>query len=518
MRILLTEIRKCQFFAAVVAAGLIVTVGHADPPFSFLDNGRFQHPPILEGAERGTCPAAWLHFAYPEEDTELFGLTTRHARAGDQSLFLNVPRGSNSFHGVFQRMPARPGTRYAFRVYARNDPDAPMPDHAYGQLSLEWRDARDDEIGEREWGPVWTRDDLRDDEWTPFLVSGTAPEGAVACFALITYFNKGAQEEEGGFLVDDAAFQPYGPGMDARADNLPDRTETGAPTIRAHNRSLPTRCAEHDNVNIPIRGRATSFTIEATHPGYSVERWDCETDFTGCPTPTGRHPFHPAVFNLYDDTTFVFEAVRESRWRLPRGMMAYAENHPMVTDVHFIRLYRQAGEGEAEWPQFLILYMDGNIRLVPFPPAGQQNVCFGSSVIIGPAPVSDYPIAEIHSVRFLADPPALRVVYHDGSTALIHIEEINRELSRVRVDIGYDVDQHPFTTFRSMYVDEGNCDADRVGWLDHEGIYHGGIPIMDFRHGKGGEWYFHRAFPSRHNQSAPDIRITIPETSPGVQP
>jgi hypothetical protein len=141
-------------------------------------------------------------------------------------------------------------------------------------------------------------------------------------------------------------------------------------------------------------------------------------------------------------------------------------------------------------------------------------VCFGSSVLVGPASICAQPIAEIQTVRYLPSPPSLRVVYRDGSSALISIEELNRQTARLRVDLGYSTAATSFATFRSMFVEDGNCDADRVGWLGYDGVYNGGVPIMEFKHGEGSEWFFHRAARSKHNTSGPDIRIKIPEWSP----
>jgi hypothetical protein len=195
-------------------------------------------------------------------------------------------------------------------------------------------------------------------------------------------------------------------------------------------------------------------------------------------------------------------------------MTACVDNGPLVTNVHYVRMYRRISEEVKEWPQFMILYMDGNIRLAPFPPKSQPSVCFGSSVLVGPAPLSKTPIAEIKYVRFLSKLGAIRVVYADGSTALLEIGRVDRQLARLRVSVGYPTDVHPFAHFRSMYVEDGNCDSDRVKWLDYDGVPHGGVPMMTFERGEGLEWFFYRETRSKHNTSGPDIRIGIQALSP----
>jgi hypothetical protein len=83
-------------------------------------------------------------------------------------------------------------------------------------------------------------------------------------------------------------------------------------------------------------------------------------------------------------------AVRDSSWWQPHGMAASVDDGLPATDIHYVRVYRKIPE-TSEWPQFLVLYIDGNLRLIPHPQEGMARVCFGSSVIVGPAAMSARP-------------------------------------------------------------------------------------------------------------------------------
>lgn len=471
-------------------------------PTPQLQNSGFEKPAVPpSGIDGPTAPDAWLSFSSP--DKAAAEVSQDRMLAGKQAARLSAPTGEIEFLGMAQTVAVQSGAPYEFSVDVMDDKIHPLSEKSFIRLNLEWKNADGNEIS-RIQGPPW-RADLSAEEWHKVKVSGAAPSNAVRLTAVVTLFPNG---KPGACFVDEARLTS--PGLLSAGEKSPAAEPTGAMTGRALNRSSPTICAEHDNVNIPLMGSVTSFVIEATHPGYDITEDHCAPDFEGCPTPANLYKFHPATFTLFDDNVTLVEAVRESKWRCPNGMTAYADNGPLVTNVHYVRLYHRTARDVMRWPQFLVMYMDGNIRLAPLPPEGRESVCFGSSVLVGPAPCSAQPIAEIKYVRYLSSPPSLRVAYRDGSTALIEIEEITRQSARLRVDVGYPTAANPFVTFRSMFVEEGNCDSDRIGWLDYDGVYNGGMPIMEFKNGEGTEWFFHRATPSKHNMSGPDIRIRIP--------
>lgn len=280
-----------------------------------------------------------------------------------------------------------------------------------------------------------------------------------------------------------------------------------ASLIRAENRSTVTRCSEESNVNIPLSGSVTSFVVEATHPLYAFAEDNCERDPKDCPALPPDNPNAAQVTKLYDDGETVIEAVTEPNWWRPKGMGASVDKGQEASNVHYLRIYRRSEEKES-WPQVLVFYSDGSMRLSPQPPVGKQNVCFGSSVIIGPAAIADKPFADVTYVRYVSLIKRLIVVFKDGGQATLDLSQINRQTARVRVVAGYATDKRPFATFRSMYVEPEKSDVQNVRWTGPAGAKHE-IDIMTFTNAVGKEFFFYRGVPSKHNTSAPDIRIAV---------
>lgn len=274
----------------------------------------------------------------------------------------------------------------------------------------------------------------------------------------------------------------------------------------AINLSTETECAEEDNVNIPLFGNVTSFVVEATHPTYHVGTDNCEPDFTNCPSPECPYQFDPDTITLFDDHETVVDAVRDFCWWYPNGMTVSVDDSVSATDMHYVRVYRRVA-GDSSWPQFLVLYMDGNLRLIPHPPEGRDRVCFGSSVIVGSARPALRPIAEITSAQYLSASQTMELTYREGGSAVLTLDEVDREKARVQVTVNYETSVLPFATFRSMFVEEGNADVDHVRWEGPCGNVRD-EQIMSFPWSEGSEWLFYRATRSRHNTSAPDILIT----------
>jgi hypothetical protein len=279
------------------------------------------------------------------------------------------------------------------------------------------------------------------------------------------------------------------------------------PLTTAHNLSTSTLCAEEDNVDIPISGPVGAFVIEATHPTYDVGIDNCQADFRNCPSSGGGDfVFSPGEWKLYDDGVTVVVAVRLEHWWRPNGMTFAVDDGAPVDNVHYVRIHRRIA-GTSEYPEFLALYMDGSLRLIPQPPVGRPFVCYGSSVLIGPAVNDPRPIAEIASARYLSATQTLELTYRSGGTARLDVSEVDRAHAKVTVHAGYPTgEQQPFATLRSMYVTDGNADVDHVRFLDEAGTEET-EPILGFTEATGRDWFFHRVTRSAHNTSAPDITV-----------
>ena len=270
----------------------------------------------------------------------------------------------------------------------------------------------------------------------------------------------------------------------------------------AENRSYSTTCAEEDNVNVPIFGsQVNHFRVVATHPTYCPCAYDgCPPDFSGCP-PDGNGGTETCTTLWDKDGINVIEVCTLSDWWRPYSMNCVVDSE--TASCHYLRWYRKI-VGENSFPQFLVLYEDGNMRLKPHPPKGIEDVCFGNSVIIGPAVPATRPYVDIQEVRVNPTAPSLDITYRNGETAHINLS-VDRSQAVGEVEIGYSTSTGiPFATFRSMWVEDGNCDVDHIQSAD------GDFPILgSWTSLNGPWWFFYRKFWSKHNTSAPDIRIEV---------
>jgi hypothetical protein len=287
------------------------------------------------------------------------------------------------------------------------------------------------------------------------------------------------------------------------------RSRAGGSAFVADNLTTPTLCAEEDNVNVPLstpqaRSRV-SFTIEARHPRYEIVNEGRAPDFCNCPAATFSATEPQETFKIFDDHfATAVEAVRDPNFHKPG--MSVRVGKTTVRDVHFIRLIRKIADADS-WPEVLVLYADGNLRLKPQSPLGGVDPVFGSSVIVGPAPRADRPVAEIQSVAFNPLKQTLRITYTGGGSASLKILAANRYVTRVQVNAKYGASPDvPFATLRSMYVAGDNSDMDSVQWIGGAGAV-AEQPVTGFTTAGGAEFLFGRANWSRHNTSAPDIWI-----------
>lgn len=274
----------------------------------------------------------------------------------------------------------------------------------------------------------------------------------------------------------------------------------------AENESNSTACAEEDNVNVPIfsfPGQVSRFRVTATHPTYEVGDDNCTPDFSGC--GSGAEGTTVQTVDtcqiLWDDGINVIEVCTEPSWWRPFSMSVVVDSQ--IANGHRVAWYRKI-EGEASWPQFLVLYEDGNMRLKPHPPVGRPDVCFGSSVIIGPADTAPRPYVDIEKVWVNPSVLSLDIIYRNEEEAHVDLS-VDRSQASAEVEVGYSTSEEvPFATFRSMWVSDGNADVDHVRNQD------GDFPILgDWACLRGPWWFFHRNVRSTHNTSAPDIRIEL---------
>lgn len=278
------------------------------------------------------------------------------------------------------------------------------------------------------------------------------------------------------------------------------------PLCWAQNSSYATQCAEQDNINVPIFGSGVAhFNVIATHPTYDIGADSCAPDFSGC--SLALHPLYripnDACDKLFDDGINVIQGCTVPNWWRPYQMQVQVGSQN--GSYNYLAMSRKIDDAN-EWPQFFVLYQDSYMRLIPHPPVGHSSVCFGSSVIIGPASAvfSKRPYADIQGIQVDTSAMALDISYKTGGSSHVTLS-VDRTQATAQIDVNYTANNKaPFAIFRSMYVANGNADADHVKTVK------GDLPIQSaWQSLIGQSWFFHRTTRSTHNTSAPDIRIQV---------
>jgi hypothetical protein len=155
--------------------------------------------PDFEKKRGSTLPQQWEPFS-SDKNQWFGGLAKDDASKGGCSVaFINASRPVK-YQGLYQTLRVKSGARYEFSAEVALNPDNPLSGFAYGQLSIEWRDAQGKEI-DRSWSHSWGPN-LPKGKWSRFVINEIAPPRAAKASFVITLFSQG--ETTGSFLVDDA--------------------------------------------------------------------------------------------------------------------------------------------------------------------------------------------------------------------------------------------------------------------------------------------------------------------------
>ncbi|MDH3605022.1 MAG: hypothetical protein OEU26_35950, partial [Candidatus Tectomicrobia bacterium] len=85
-------------------------------------------------------------------------------------------------------------------------------------------------------------------------------------------------------------------------------------------------------------------------------------------------------------------------WRYPESMTVEVVGGATATDVHYLRILKSAPDSNPpDVDEILVLYEDGNARIVPLPPVG-VDIAYGASIILGPSADAKRPIAPIKKI------------------------------------------------------------------------------------------------------------------------
>lgn len=278
------------------------------------------------------------------------------------------------------------------------------------------------------------------------------------------------------------------------------------PTIRVTNESVPTLCAEEDNVDLRFHSPSVRrFRIEAQHPAVigSIVQDATAPDFTNCTiTDKADHRFTPRRVVLHDDPGLMVVGITFDKfWRPERVPVTVAGRRD--EGFHLIQLFhRERGRQPYE---FLVLYpVDGYWRIKPRPPRHLRDIVYGTSFLVGPIEVMQRPVVNLAAIAFDPATMTFDLTFKAGGTAKLKVQAVDRLRVAVEVELERPVANGPFAGLRSMYVAETNADGAHVHWrAPGENRWHQSS-VMDFQGGQGIEVRLGRNVASRHNTSSPD--------------
>ncbi len=280
-------------------------------------------------------------------------------------------------------------------------------------------------------------------------------------------------------------------------------------SVRLANESVPTLCAEEDNVDLRLHsGAVRRFRLEAVHPAVigTIVQDITAPDFTDCTiTDKADFRFTPRTVVMHEDDRLKVVGITFDKFWRPEQVPVTVGGRT-ESGFHLFQLFVK--DGTAAPYEFLVMYpVDGYWRLKPRPPAHLSDIVYGTSALIGPIEVMQRPVVNLSAIRFDPATMTFDLTFRAGGTATVKVAAIDRSHVALDVVFAQAVAGRPFAGLRSMYVTETNADGARVEWRAAGANRWQEAPVMDFRGGEGIEMKLTRAVPSRHNTSAPDYRF-----------
>jgi hypothetical protein len=200
---LIIMLTTCAFTGCFVLTGTAgVKVLQKMPAESndLLSNPSFEDPAIDVDSQSSVHPDDWITFT---SGKSLVVLSNAAAHSGNQAAKFVSHSTPSFYQGLSQAVAVAPGAIYQFSAYVRSDPTSPLKGSATGQLSIEWYDANENEIGARRWGTAWGAS-LSSKEWTKVEIDGAAPANCARAHFVIVEKGGGQPVAGGIFFVDDA--------------------------------------------------------------------------------------------------------------------------------------------------------------------------------------------------------------------------------------------------------------------------------------------------------------------------
>ncbi len=276
--------------------------------------------------------------------------------------------------------------------------------------------------------------------------------------------------------------------------------------VEVVNESVPTRCAEKDNVSLKLQSnQALRFQVEAVHPAYIgslvVDRW--APDFTACDMSKDPvYKFERRRLTIFETEEWQLVGITyPTFWRPNRVPVRVGTR--TETGFHLLQLWTRHQERAEE---VLVLYpADGYWRARPLPPQNLRWSAYGTSFLIGPVEEQGRPLVDIKDVAFDPGTRTFTLNFARGGSAALRLDRLDQDRIVLDVKLSQPVANAPFAALRSMYVADTNNDVAQVGWRDKDGERWMQAPVMDFKRASAAELWAGRTAPSRHNTSAPDM-------------
>ncbi|XP_060076093.1 uncharacterized protein LOC132555747 [Ylistrum balloti] len=217
------------------------------------------------------------------------------------------------------------------------------------------------------------------------------------------------------------------------------------------------------------------------------------------------------AFKVFDNSEKIIEGVNvDFFWRSDGDMVVkMTDSGKVYTGADYVRIYTHLPWGNHEFSQIIVLYRDGNFRILPLAPPGVDWIPFGSSLLIGETdPDYERPFASISEVEIDIRKNILNLTYANGNTVTIELHIAFAETSLTVTNINFKNKRlFPFMIYNSMWVSDGNADVDRVRVNGNEARR----IMADWRYLYGTSVAFYRQCLSRHNTMSPDIRVELLE-------
>ena len=214
--------------------------------------------------------------------------------------------------------------------------------------------------------------------------------------------------------------------------------------------------------------------------------------------------------NIYKDQDTIIEGRNvDFWWRRPRTMAVKLQDE-IFQNIDFIVIYKRV-PATTRFNQILVLYEDGNSRLLPLPSKDIDWIPFGSSVIIGQSDLPSFrPVAVISRIDVVSITTSfieIRLHYLDGGSALVTIStnNIKTVLEVSQLNFGRSLQKYPFARFRSMWVTDGKCDVDHLKVDSGQNIE----ILKPWNKLNGSVVEFFRMCQSIHLNLSPDISLQV---------